>query len=98
MNDLKYFLNFSSVKLLHQNVENTKQRYELTPQEEEEEPWLKIRNMEISTFDTHVDGPPTNFCGLQFGKTTNTWRNIANLSSTESAQALLYEDTFTHIE
>jgi len=31
-------------------VENTKQRYELTPQEEE--PWLKIRNIEVSTFDT----------------------------------------------
>jgi hypothetical protein len=54
-------------------VENTKQRYELTPQEEE--PWLKIRNIEIqvSTLDTKVDGQPTNVCGLHFGKTTDTW-------------------------
>jgi hypothetical protein len=55
-------------------VENTKQHYELTLQEEEES-WMKTRNIEIrvSRFDTQVDGPATNVCGLQFGKTTNTW-------------------------
>jgi len=34
-------------------VVNAKQRFEPTPQEEE--PWLNIRNIEVSTFNTKAD-------------------------------------------